>query len=95
MIDTYRNQIKEMEKEIQQLKTVEVEMLTSISILKDINDTYAKDIGMLQKETDITIVTANTSQSPQENLDQDNSSVNTMWSILQVVCTLRVKIRIK
>nr|CAI5857656.1 unnamed protein product [Callosobruchus analis] len=74
MIDTYRNHVKEMEKEIQQLKTVEAEMLTSISILEDTNDTYAKEIGMLQKETDITIVTANTSQSPQENLDQDNSS---------------------
>nr|CAI5848500.1 unnamed protein product [Callosobruchus analis] len=67
MIAAYQKQIKELETEIKELRSVEIEMLTSLSSLEESNDTYIKHIDMLQKEADVAILAENLCHSSEKN----------------------------
>nr|CAI5853337.1 unnamed protein product [Callosobruchus analis] len=50
-IEDYQKQLREAEKVINDLRSIESEMLTSMSILEQTNDTYAKEIDSLHRRS--------------------------------------------
>nr|CAI5865043.1 unnamed protein product [Callosobruchus analis] len=50
-IEDYQKQLREAEKIINNLRSIESEMLTSMSILEQTNDTYAKEIDSLHRRS--------------------------------------------
>ncbi|VEN63801.1 unnamed protein product [Callosobruchus maculatus] len=72
-MDDYKKQLSETEKIINELRSIESEMLTSMSVLEQTNETYAKEIDSFHRRSGAGKILASQDQREQEHLENLSS----------------------